>query len=637
MIVATAGHIDHGKTSLVRALTGVDTDRHPEEKRRGISIDLGFAHLASPGQETIGFIDVPGHERFLHNMLSGISGIHAGMLVVAADDGVMPQTSEHLRVLELLNTPAALIVINKADRVDGARIEEVQAQLDALTREGPFAFSPRVVVSARTGEGLPELRAELTRLAAARASREHDEDLAFRMTVDRCFVIKGMGVVATGTVLAGRVVPGDELRVAPAGLAVRVRSLQSHGTSVESAARGDRVAVRLSGAETKDLHRGDWLVTQEAFAPTAAVLTEVTLLAGAPAVRNGSMLHIHIGARSTTARLACMRGSGLLPGTRATVRLHLQGPITCWSGDHLVLRDSSAQHTIGGGIVIDPVGAARRNLPGWHEVLRQPSFQMALAELASSAPHGFDVSRLAKAYGATAEAVERGVQRLALLTAGAAHQMAIGRAAAELVGRSSQPVLEAFHASAPDMEGMPLSALARGLDFKHGQSLLAAILRTVGPTVGIELVGGKAARLATHQVDTSALADPKFLSIEKHLEDKGPVGAGLHELCELTRLPRGACMNLLFRGMRFGRIDCIADKRWFRRQWMQRHAAAACACHDETRGQFTTAQFRDRAGVGRNLAVEILEHFDRKGFTVREGELRRLRDRAGYESPAEIQ
>ena len=327
MIVGTAGHIDHGKTTLVRALTGVDTDRLPEERRRGISIELGFAYLDLPGGARLGFVDVPGHERLVHTMLAGATGIDFALLLVAADDGVMPQTREHAAVLSLLGIARGAVVVTKADRAEPARRDEVVAQAGALCAGTGMADWPIVSVSAHTGDGLDALGALLAR-AATRVPAHRNAGRAFRLAVDRAFVLDGVGTVVTGTAHAGTVAIGDELAIAPGGGRARVRSLHAQNRTVERAGAGQRCAIGLAGVDRAVVPRGAWLVAPDVELGTDRLDATLLVWPGEPrALRSGTPVHVHVGAASVTGTLAVLDGEAIAPGGAARVQLVLREPI----------------------------------------------------------------------------------------------------------------------------------------------------------------------------------------------------------------------------------------------------------------------------------------------------------------------
>src|SRR3954449_12879903 len=348
VIVGTAGHIDHGKTSLVLALTGIDCDRWAEEKARGITIDLGFAHLTE-GDLQLGFVDVPGHERFLHNALAGLGGIRIMLLVVAADEGVKPQTREHLAVCSLLGIPAGLVVLTKTDLVSSDLLELAQLEVEELLAPTPFAGSPVLPVSSTTGEGIPELKTALLDLSVKNAMPD-EPDRPARLPVDRAFHLKGLGVVVTGTLASGSVRPGDTLELLPKGERVRVRSIQVHGQPRERADAGERTSLQLTGVALEDLTRGMQLGLPEAFEATTSLLGRFTLLPDAPApVRGFVPVRLHLYASEVLGRmrpLATDKGAdGIAPGETGVVEIRLEGAVSAVRGDRFVIRRPSPPAT----------------------------------------------------------------------------------------------------------------------------------------------------------------------------------------------------------------------------------------------------------------------------------------------------
>lgn len=360
MILGTAGHIDHGKTALVRALTGVDTDRLPEERRRGITIELGFAPLELEGIGTVGVVDVPGHEAFVRTMVAGASGVDLALLVIAADEGIMPQTREHVQILDFLGVSAGVVALTKRDLVDDDWFALVEEDVRAMLATTALAGSPVVGVSAITGEGLDALRGRI-REAAARVPARRADDL-FRLPVDRAFTVRGTGTVVTGTISSGTVRPDSNVRVFPSNLVARVRGLQSHGAAQAQAQPGTRIALALAGVEVADVARGAVIVGDGAWTPARVVRADVSLLATAPVLRARSRVHLHIGTTEMGARVVSV-GGPLEPGQLRTARLTLDHEIVTRAGDRFVLRTGSPLDTIGGGEVTDPAPPHRRARP----------------------------------------------------------------------------------------------------------------------------------------------------------------------------------------------------------------------------------------------------------------------------------
>src|SRR6266540_1227277 len=315
MLIGTAGHIDHGKTALIKALTGTDADRLKEEKERGITIDLGYAFYALPGDAVLGFIDVPGHERFVHNMLAGATGIDFVLLVVAADDGVMPQTREHLEIIDLLGVKGGAVALTKIDRVESARVTSARAEIEALLHGTALAGSPVFALSSMTGDGVPALRAHLEAEAASPPPASVAADGCFRLAVDRCFTISGSGTVVTGTVFSGSVGVGDHLLVSPSGREVRVRGIHAQNRAAERGVAGQRCALSLAGVEKKDIARGDWILESAVHAPTARFDASVKLPpSAARALRHWTPVHVHLGAAEAMGRVSLLQATGIEPG-----------------------------------------------------------------------------------------------------------------------------------------------------------------------------------------------------------------------------------------------------------------------------------------------------------------------------------
>ncbi len=389
MIVATAGHIDHGKTSLVRAITGVNTDRLPEEKARGISIDLGFAYWPQGDGPVIGFVDVPGHERFVRNMLAGVCGIDFAMVVVAADDGVMPQTVEHVRILDLLGVGHGMAVISKVDRVDPVRVAATREEVAALLSTTGLANVPVLEASATSGEGLEAVKAALA--AAARTLRSRPRTgRHFRLAIDRAFTLGGSGTVVTGTVVDGAVKPGDRLRLSPVGASVRVRGLQVGGGQVDEAGAGERCAINITGVATSEVARGDWLVHEAIHAPTTRLQVELSVLPDRESgIAHGARVHLHLGAGECLARVMIAGGGTLAPGAAGIAQLVVDTAVVALHGDRFVVRDASARHTVGGGRVLDPFARPPRrgaDEGARIEALRSPTAESALEQAPRSQP-----------------------------------------------------------------------------------------------------------------------------------------------------------------------------------------------------------------------------------------------------------
>ncbi|MGJ7509724.1 selenocysteine-specific translation elongation factor [Variovorax sp. GT1P44] len=642
MIIGTAGHIDHGKTTLVHALTGVDTDRLPEEKKRGISIELGYAFLDVPGSAAagrIGFIDVPGHERLVHTMLAGATGIDFALLLVAADDGVMPQTREHLAVLSLLGISRGAVAITKADRADGARIDEVRAQVDALLARSALAGVPVLPVSAQTGIGIAPLREML--FDAARATPARSEgDSAFRLAIDRAFTLDGVGTVVTGTVHAGQVQVGDELALTPStpALTARVRSLHAQNRAVTRAQAGERCAVALVGIDKEQVSRGQWLVARDSAIATDRIDAGLTLWHDeAKALRSGTPVHVHIGAADVLGTVAILDVQGgdakdaaqsMAPGASAHVQLVLHHPVGAWHGDRIVLRDNSGSRTLAGGRVLDPFAPVRyRRTPQRLAELRawsQPDATARLASLIDAAPHGVSLRRWALAEGLPSQA-------MASLPQGALH-------AAEAEGcdwalaashrRAAQDgVLAAlgnFHQREPNTLGPDAGRLRRLAAPRWTEPLwraLLADLRAQGH-IGIR---GAFVHLPEHGLRLTATDERLAQKVRPLMSTAGFEGSWVRDLARDTHENEALMRTTLARLAQRGEMHQVVKDLYYPPDSMARMAAILRKVAAGADGEVTAAQFRDATGLGRKRAIHVLEFFDRTGLLRRVGDAHRLR------------
>ena len=630
MIVATAGHIDHGKTTLVRALTGVDTDRLPEEKQRGISIDLGFAYWKTPGDGvTVGFVDVPGHERFVRNMLAGVCGIDLALLVVAADDGVMPQTVEHLHIVDLLGVKRGLAVITKADRVGAERVQAVEAEVKALLAPSGLAGIAVMPVSATIGAGMDRLRDALA-AAARTTARDRSEGRGLRFAIDRVFSVAGSGTVVTGTVFAGRVAIGDRLLVSPDGREVRVRGVQKDGSSADAALGGERCALNLAGVEVADLHRGDWILAPALHAPTRRLDARVTLLASEPKpLKHWTPAHLHHGAQDVLARVAIRGGRAIAPGASGLVQLVLDDPVAALHGDRFILRDQSALRTLGGGVVIDPQVPLRRRdqdaRAAQLAALELDTPEQALRALVAATPAGVDLSWFGRIHNLGEDRLGALVQSLDLAAVGKDPAVVLPRNAVEGVQARALAALEAFHATTPKALGMELSDLRSQCAGHLPPERFLAMLRSLADAKRLE-IAGSTARLPRH-VATDNPADAKLWARVKPVLAKAAFnGITVPELAAKARLPEPAIKDFLHRKAKTGELVRVTPERFYLKETLAAFAAIATDVHKAVPGgKFSAAQVRDRTGIGRGRVIEILECFDRLGLTQRAGDLRSLR------------
>ncbi len=612
MIIGTAGHIDHGKSALVAALTGQAMDRLAEERRRGITIDLNFAPLPLPGGLVAGVVDVPGHEDFVRTMVAGASGIDVALLVIAADEGLMPQTIEHLAVLEHLGVPAAIPVVTKADLVEPEWLELVLAEVSEWLAPSPLGFEPPVATSVRTGAGLDELRGRLA-ARAARLEPRRGTDL-FRLPVDRSFSVAGVGTVVTGTAWSGRVATGDAVRLLPSGGVGRVRSIETYGRALSSSEPGARTAVGLAGVTREAAQRGSWLVAADApWQATRALDVELRLQADAPrSLVLRSRVRVHLGTAEVMARVHPR--TPITPGSGGLARLALEDPVVARAGDRLVLRSFSPVGTIGGGRVLDPLPPRRRTL--WPAGLASEAASEHFAALLDRRPGGLLAAELPLLLGvpvADALAVARahpGAQevgdvwiRVEVLD--------------EVTGRIVA-ALKAFHRANPAERGMPLETLRHGL--RAPQPVVERAVSDAAAAGRIRVLDGVA--LLSGFVPRVQGGDAEVDRVVRILEEAELSPPSLPELERQTgRRDIDAILRLAARS---GRVEAVERSRYYARPALERFRATLAELGRDS--LIAPADLRDRLGISRKFMIPLLEWADAKGITERVGDRRRLRN-----------
>ena len=634
MIVGTAGHIDHGKTALVRALTGVDGDRLKEEKARGITIDLGFAYLPLDDGLTLGFIDVPGHERFVHTMVAGASGIDIALLVVAADDGVMPQTLEHLAILDLLRVGRGLIALTKADLATPERLAEVHEQIRDVTTGTTLEGADILSVSSITGLGVDALRDRLA--AEARALGDRAADGRFRLAIDRVFTLPGIGVVVTGTVLSGAVRVKDQVLLSPSGLSARVRSLHAQNRPVETGRAGDRCALNLAGEDiSKDaIHRGDMVVDPFLHEPTDRIDARLHLLPGEPKpIGQWFPARLHHGAVEVGARVVLLEGEQLLPGGSADVQLVLSRPIAAAALDRFVLRDVSAQRTMGGGPLLDLHAPSRQRRTAERQAQRaalaETNPQQAFAALLEVPPFAWDLLAFERDRALSAATLDDMAAALSPVIFDVGEQrIAVSQAHWQRFVISLIEHLQTFHAANPDVQGIGREKLRLALQPRLPASAFALALLHVD-FAGRVVRDGAFVRLASHSLQLSP-------EREAHWQAIAPLLGGdtrfrpprVRDIAGLLARPEQDIRQLMKFAARLGLVDEVAHDHFFLRETMHEMVliAADISAH-APEGRFTAAQFRDRIDSGRKVAIQILEFFDRQGVTINHGTLRRMQAR----------
>lgn len=621
MIVGTAGHIDHGKTTLVHALTGVDTDRLKEEKARGISIELGYAYLPFEGG-ILGFVDVPGHERLIHTMVAGACGIDFALLVIAADDGVMPQTSEHMAVIRFLGIGRGAIALTKCDRVDPGRIEQVRGEIEALLADTVLSGAPifEVCATCHQDAGVAALSAHLR--ACAVQTSAHASDGLFRMAVDRVFTLAGAGTIATGTVFGGSVGVGDQVWIAGQDAVVRVRSLHTYNREADRAHAGDRCALNLTGVRKDDIARGDWVVCKRLATASPRLDVVLTLLGDASlGSRQELRVHVHLGTMHRVARMDLMEGPSV-SGSRAALRAQLifDEPVHAVAGDRFIVRDAGATHTIGGGRVLDPLGPARKRASperrAWLDAMVEWLDAGCSRNLIGQAPYGVTGAMLERMLGLPIDSMKRAedVVAVPIKSDGGHDEWLIGAGRWKALGERIVETLRCFHQVWPDEQGVESARLRRMAAPQMDEALWRAGVGELLRAGGIERSGAWL-HLPGYSValtDEEQRWTPQVLAL---LHDGGVEPLWVRDVATSLDIPEERARVLLRKLARRGDVYQIVRDLFYDRDAIREvaHVVEHVASADE--GRVTAAAFRDATGLGRKRAVQVLEFFDRVGYT----------------------
>jgi len=620
MIIGTAGHIDHGKTTLVRALTGVDTDRLKEEKARGISIELGYAYTPLPNGEVLGFIDVPGHERLVHTMAAGACGIDFALLVVAADDGVMPQTREHLAILGFLGVTRGAVALTKIDRVDESRRREAEAEVRAALASTALSDAPLFALAA-TSEAHPGIEALRRHLATAAGRIPRRADLGlFRLAVDRVFTLAGHGTVVAGTVFSGAVAIGDTLAILPCGRRARVRSIHAQNRAAERGRAGERCALNLAGLDKSVVARGDWLADPRLLAASTRLDVRLSMLTGSSHLESWSPVHVHLATAHRLAHAVPLEPARLAPGESGYVQLVFEAPLCALPGDRLIVRDARARHTIGGGVVLDSAPPARRRRSAQRQqyigALERLLAGDGLGPLLACAGFGATITELTRLTGRAPEDISLPAEAL---TIGAGEErwvllperwQALRTGALAALGR--------FHGDVPDEPGPDIGRLRR-MSFPDVPAPLWRALVEELVREGCVRRSGAWLHLPEHVVALSE-SDQALLAALEPLLAAGrfdppwvrDLAAAVHESEERVRA-------VLRKQVARGGVYQVVRDLFYARERVAELARVVDACARE-HGGVNAAGFRDAVGLGRKRAVQILEFFDRVGYT------RRVRD-----------
>ena len=638
LIIATAGHVDHGKTSLIKHITGIDTDTLPEEKTRGLSINLGYAYLhftaeVPPGKitHTLGFVDVPGHTDFINNMLAGVGAVDAALLVVAADDGIMPQTREHVAILQLLGVGRLAVALTKIDRCDSDRVQAARQDIGNLLADSPLAAARIFPVSNLDGSGVPELIQHLrTWLDTPIVHGETDSSQYFRFLIDRSFTVKGIGTVVTGSARAGTATVGDSLLHSATRTLTRLRGLRLDQTAINCIVRGQRAAANITIAHT-DISRGDWLHDEHLFHPVTRFDASMQFVVDQPNINSNAEYHLHIGASHHVVNLRQL-------GDHESRYYQIKSiePVVAHYGDRFVIRDPAAQHTIAGGKVLD-IFVPRRGRSSAERLamlsaMNQPA-SAAIAAILQKAPDGLDLNQFALCRNMTSSAV---IDVLANLSANNINftrlpdeknvlPVILGNEAFNDYAAVILRFLQKYHAANSNQQGISEPTLSREVLFEGSHRLFSGILQALLQAGKIKRTG-TLLHLPAHQTSLTAEEKQFLEKIRPLLLEAGYVPPRTRELVDITGIPLKALDRLLRLTSKAGTLIKVAENRYYLPETIMALAefTEQLASKNDDDG-FSVIQFRDATGIGRNLCIEILEYFDKVGFTRRDENTRFLR------------
>jgi len=617
MIIGTAGHIDHGKTSLVRALTGVDTDRLKEEKERGISIELGYAYSRVGGDETLAFIDVPGHERLVHTMVAGAGGIDFALLVIAADDGVMPQTREHLAILDLMGVRRGAIAISKIDRVTERQLGLATEQIKTLLAPTALREVPLFALNAAVPDdpGVAALRSHLIEVDLTCPTRS-DAGL-FRLAVDRVFTLPGHGTVATGTALAGRVHVGDVVAVMPAGTSVRVRSIHAQNRSAEFGRAGERCALNLAGIDRSALTRGDWLADPRALCPSVRLDVQLRWLSSSATLVHQARLHVHLGTAHRIARVALLEADELTAGAHTRAQLIFDTPVCAAAGDVFIVRDAQARTTVGGGVIIDPAAPSRRRRSperlAYLAAIQRMLLDEEMAPLLEHSPTGIEMRQLVRLRGLAPERVQLPPQARIVNSAG--QSVVILESHWQRLCQRALDAVRAFHLQHPDEPGIDRGRLRRMI----APTVADAVWRTlIDELVQTQLLQQSEHWLHApeHAVTLNERESDLAQKLQSALAAGGFDPPWVRDLAVAMRADDDEVRRVLRKCTVQREVYQVVRDLFYHRESIFALARKLRGLYERA-GIVGAADYRDSIGLGRKRTIQVLEFFDRVGYTRR--------------------
>jgi len=619
IILGTAGHIDHGKSSLVKALTGIDPDRLKEEKERGITIDIGFADLVfSESGLAVGIVDVPGHEKLIRNMLAGAGGIDMVLLVIAADEGIMPQSREHLAICDLLKIKCGLIAITKADLVERAWVDLIKDEVVNFVRGTFLENSPIVPVSAKTGENLDILKKEIEDLALKVAPK--DTGGLFRLPIDRVFTMKGFGTVITGTAISGRVSLDDPLEILPANIKAKVRGLHSHGSAIDTAYAGQRVAVNLQGVEKESLTRGDVAVTPSSFAETKSLDAFLELLPETPMLKNKSLVHFYVGTAETVARIILYEKEELNPGDNCYCQFRLQDPVIAVAGDRYIIRRFSPLETLGGGEILDPSPSRKRRKGAVEDLSMLYSGgldQKVSIKIEKSGPQGISINTIRGWIRADVKSLDDAIEKLE--RAGEfivfedliIHRKPFISLQSEILG-----LLRAFHKKNPLKPGMSKEEIRNQLRID------ARLFNFILGGLKDVLVEKDLVRLGEFKVELSSREEEFKVKILDLLEKGGFQPPTKEEISSLLKIEQKRLTDILSLMSKEGRVVRMSDSLYMS-TGVYNEMLSLLETFFKKKPEMTVAEFRDLLNTTRKYALPFLEFLDSQKVTLRTGDVRK--------------